>query len=321
MSKHLSFPTFLLRHQRLLQQVLELTPSTMAVAMEIASHSDGCFASRESIQDNTCLSDGSVKIAFRKLQRTTFDGRPLLVLTRRSGGVRSPGSIYFKELPGLLLMWKRVWEVPYNRVPTVLVRLASKVCHLDNDELSKGQPRSDRGQQVAPTSIRGGGNGSPHSGGNGVPPTDHRTSRPEFPPPSEDECSTSDEYNGHPDLADKEKAESSPPPEEPTGASEACHDRPSGEASSKPPKKQCSNCDTLKPATPDFFHRDRRIKRDGLRSVCCECWNSYQKEQARKARKAEFQRRSEEFYRKFPQFAPGGQASEPEDKEAERGQP
>ena len=294
----LSFCTFMMRHQRLLGSIFELTPSVMAVVLEIASHTNGCWVSREGIQANTGLSDGSVKIAFRKLKMMTFNGYPLLRLTRHARGEVSPGSIWIKDLPGFRRIWKSVRGVPYQKRPTAIKRLKNRIGQLDLDEYRTGQSGYDEGQQAALSHVRGGGNGCSHSGGNGLPPTDHWTSLPESLPPSEDECFPWDDDRACADPADHGEAGSRSDPDE-VGS----QDQPAGADGQESPVKLCSKCGRYKPATPGHFHRDRKVKHDGLRRVCRECWNQYQRSKAKEERMEGYRRRREEFYEEHPELA------------------
>ena len=45
----------------------------------------------------------------------------------------------------------------------------------------------------------------------------------------------------------------------------------------KPHMKICTKCNTPKPATPEYFHREKRNRNGGIRSYCKECHNNYRK--------------------------------------------
>ena len=298
-----------MRHQRLLQKMFGLTASNMAVAVEIASHTDGCWASREDIQANTGLSDGSVKNAFRALKRKTFDGKPLLELTRTIRGKVAPGSVFYKDLPGFKQVWKHVRDISYKKRPAMLLSLTHRIGTLDDNEYQKGQYRAWRGQHVAPSTIHRRGKGDTHSGGNRVPPTDNSTSAPENPP-SDCESYPWDEYQSDEDPLNRKKSKTNPPPPDSSGGEKPAHN---------PTQRQCSKCGKFLPATTEHFHRDQRIKRDGLRSACRRCWNNYQREKARQARKEEWQRKRDAFNARYPSGDPASSAVQDESREASQG--
>ncbi len=68
--------------------------------------------------------------------------------------------------------------------------------------------------------------------------------------------------------------------------------------------KRCTKCGEEKPATTEFFHRDKRMK-DGLRTMCKVCKNKEQKVYYRqldvRERKLAYERRSErlEYHRDY----------------------